>query len=313
MQSSKLNFYSTSKGGKLKRDNTVKLSGLFSPSEKCKTDNNLGLVTQQNWINKKDILNNKDVKRKKSLDLQSFDDPISPLFNQKMTNAEALHDKGARKNNFLKGSITQSGLSQVRSKNNSVSSNGFASIRKQLKRGSKKKRGSSVKANDFAFQSSKLKVDYLVPNRKLMQKKKSRAPTLVKLNGDSPYMEYLPDLYREYRPEEKKLKTKNNNTSMIDFYKKMDKAYSDVHSVGLKSRSGSREIHSRMSRHGSTNKSLNKMNSFRSQSSVKSRGANSVSSNRAKFRKKPKKNKSSNDDSFLKLAQMVKNKVYQKK
>jgi hypothetical protein len=258
-------------------------------------------------------LNNKDVKRKISLDPTSFNDPISPLFNQKMTNAEALHTKGARHNNFLKGSINASGLSQVRSKNNSVSSNGFASIRKQLKRGSKNKRGRSVKANDFAFQSAKLKVDYLVPNKKLIQKKKSRAPLLVKLDGDSPYMEYLPDLYREYRPEEKKLKTKNNNVSMVNFYKKIDKAYSDVHSVGLRSRSGSREIRSRISRHGSTNKSLNKMNSFRSQSSVKSRGVNSVSSNRTKLRRRPKKNKSSNDDSFLKLAQMVKEKIYQKK
>jgi hypothetical protein len=232
MQSSKINFNSTSKVKNLRRDNTVKLSGLFSPSERGKkTQKNLGMASQQNWRKKKDTLNNKELKRKISLDSQSFKNSISPLFNQKMTNGEALHDKGPRRNNFLKGSIKSSGLSQVRSKNNSVSSNGFAGIRKQLKRGSKSKRGSSLKVNDFAFQSAQLKADYLVPNKKFTQKKKSKPLNLAKLNGDSPYMEYLPDLYREYRPEEKKLNTKSNNGSMINFYKKMDKAYSDVNSV----------------------------------------------------------------------------------
>lgn len=55
------------------------------------------------------------------------------------------------------------------------------------------------------------------------------------------------------------------------------------------------------------------MNSLRSQSTVKSRGVNSARSNRAKLSRKPKKNKSSVDDSFLKLAEMVKQQVYQKK
>lgn len=244
----------------------------------------------------------------------SFLDPKSPLFKTKMTNAEALKRSQVKQNNFLRASINAAGQEQVHSKRSS-SSKGLTQIRTQLKRGTKKdKRGGSVDKNDFAFQSAQLKDEFnYSKTKRIIRRKVSKSPAVFRLDGDSPYMEYLPDRYREYKPKEKKLKTKNSNVSLNDFFKKVDKAYSDVHSVGLRSRSGSRDVNRRLSRKGSNNKSLVKMSTFRSQSSVSSRGGKSIRSNPSKLRKRPKKSQSSNDDSFMRMANLVKQKVYKNK
>jgi len=149
-------------------------------------------------------------------------------------------------------------------------------------------------------------------SRKLPRFKVSKSPAPFRFDGESPYAEYLPALYKEYKPKEKKLKRKNSNVSMNDFIRKVDQAYSETQSVGggFGRNSESRDGNVRLARKMVSRKSMKKMGTLRSNSSLaSSRGGKSVRSNPARLRKKNKKLSSKGDDSFMKIADMVKQKV----
>lgn len=230
-------------------------------------------------------------------------DSENPIFNKNITNEQALRAKGPRRNNFLRASINKSGQGILDSKG-SASSKGFSEVRKQLKRGNKEAKSKPRGINDLELNTHMLKTQYSSNSkRKLPKRKFSKSPAVIRFDGESPYAEYLPDLYREYKPKEKKLKRQNSNVSLNSFMKKIDKAYSDAQSVA--SRSGSRDGHFGLKRKRTNTKSLLKMGTLRSNSS---KGGNSVRSNPAMLRRR-KKSVTSVEDSFMKMAQMVKQKV----
>lgn len=242
-----------------------------------------------------------------------------PIFISNKTNAEIHRNKQLQKNNFLRVSINAGAKAQMDSRGSraSGSSKGFNDIRKALKRGSNKgttHRDKPITRNDLVLDTRALKEQYAKTPRKLPKRRFSKSPAVFKLDAESPYAEYLPDLYREYKPKEKKLKRQKSDLSLNNFFKKIDKAYSEVQSIGPKSRASSRNGGFGLSRKGTNTRSLRKMNTFRSESSVSSSGGNNtVRSNPARLNKKRKKNAPSDDDSFMKIASMIKQKVMQNK
>uniref|UniRef100_A0A7S3N432 Uncharacterized protein n=1 Tax=Euplotes harpa TaxID=151035 RepID=A0A7S3N432_9SPIT len=229
------------------------------------------------------------------------------LFKDKKTNADAHRGELIKKNNFLRASLNAGGKLQMNSNASANSSNGFKNAKKSPKKSND--RGRSMNRNDLVLNTTALKEEFGKSKKKLPRRRFSKSPAVFKIDGESPYAEYLPALYREYRPKEKKLKRQNSNVSLNDFFKKLDRAYSDVGSVGIRSRDGSRDGKS-LRRKGSNNKSLLKMNTFKSDSSVSSyHKQKSIRSNSSKVTKNKKKTSSVNDDSFLKLAELVKARV----
>ena len=105
---------------------------------------------------------------------------------------------------------------------------------------------------------------------------------------------------------------------MNEFFKKIDRAYSDVGSLGGRSRGRSRggSRAGTIRRKNSDNKSLNKMSTLKSDSSVSSYNKQSTirsRSNPGKLKNKNKKSSRGDDDSFKKIAQIIKNKVLEEK
>ena len=309
----------------VKRDVTRKMSDLLSPVATSTKKNNIlssASHTNDNWTKKKSIKKQITMKSSKKNSLRKFSQsPKStlhagePLFKTKMTNAEAHRNERVKRNNFLRASINAAGQEQVHSRGSASSSKGFTEIRKKLKRGTSNQR-KSLNTNDFAFQTAKMKEDFISAGKKKLPKRKvSKSNAMLKMDGESPYMEYLPDRYREYKPKEKKYKRQKSSMSLNSFYKKMDKTYSEVNSIGPRSRSGSRagsRTRNRLSRKGSNNKSLLKIGTLKSQTSVSSKGGKSARSNPSRLRKKPKKSQSSND-SFQQMANLIKERVLKNK
>ena len=318
--------YRNSKVGGLKRDVTRKMSGLLSPG--IPTSKNAKIVssaskTSEDWSKKFGLISKSTMKTNKRKSSKKLTHRGSHLLKSgeyflqgKLTNAEALRRDKVKENNFLRTSINAAGQEQVHSRRSS-SSRGFDGLRKKLKRGNTKK-GKSVSGtrNDFAFQANQMRTEMQTTARKkfLSKGKISKSPALIKLDGESPYMEYLPDRYREYKPKEKKLKRQPSNVSLNSFFRKVDKAYSDAHSIGPRSRSGSREFARKLTRKGSNNKSFGRINSIRSQSSVSSKGGKSVRSNPSRLKKRKQRKEEGNlKDSFQKMAQLIKQRVLKNK
>eukprot|EP00344_Euplotes_crassus_P007229 CAMPEP_0196997298 /NCGR_PEP_ID=MMETSP1380-20130617/2948_1 /TAXON_ID=5936 /ORGANISM="Euplotes crassus, Strain CT5" /LENGTH=687 /DNA_ID=CAMNT_0042413491 /DNA_START=1212 /DNA_END=3272 /DNA_ORIENTATION=+ len=296
----------------LNRDITRKMSDFFSPlgNESTKVAMvRMESKTSTNW-NKKNGIKKKTTMTKKSTRKLS-ESPTGlktgePLFKAKMTNAEAHRRNNLKKDNFLRASINHAGQEQVHSKG-SASSRGFADIRKKLKRGNSTHR-KSMNHHDFAVETKKMQDELRQTKRKFPKRKVSKGNAMIRLDGESPYMEYLPARYREYKPKEKKYVRQKSNVSMGSIVRRLGEAYSENRSFAGESRSGSRKS-GRPSRKGSHNKSLLRMGTFRSQKSVSS-NANSVKSGRSRLgKRKPKKSQSSNDDSFLQMANLVKQRV----
>lgn len=312
---------------------------MFSPSSSKKVDDvkmlGFGTIgaasaskTGENWAKKNNLKKFGTLKSNKSTKSNKKKFPKSkspkstlhagePLFKNKMTNEQAHRHELVKRNNFLRGSLNAAGNEQVRSRGNSKNSvksstKGFSQIRKKLARGTNSNQRRSMNHNDFALETAKIRDDYKSQIRKKIPRKKmSKSPAVIRMDGESPYMEYLPDRYREYKPKEKIIQRKSSNVSFNEFFKKINSAYSETHSIRGRSRTSSR---GGLSRKGSNNRSLLKMGTLRSTSSVSSKGGISVRSGPSRLRKKrPKKSQSSNDDSFMRMANMVKQRIIQKK
>lgn len=305
MSVSRMSFNKNNLKG-LGRDSTRRMSDLLSPGIGRNILFGMGSGTSSNWRNSKP-----KTSKKKTLTRKLSQSPTGrsegPLFKEKMTNAEAHRKKDLKKNNFLRQSINNAGQERVHSRRSS-SSRGFTDIRKKLKRGTSDKR-KSANEHDFAYQTRKMKDEFRSTSRKKLPKRKfSKANALVRLDGESPYMEYLPDRYREYKPKEKKYVRQKSNVSLGSLVQRFGDVYSETRSAAG-SRSGSR-VSKRIIRKGS-NKSLSRMSSFRSQRSVSSNGR-SVRSGPSRLKRRKKKSES-NDDSFLKMADLVKQRVLRNK
>ena len=294
--------------------------------------------THENWIPKK---NNIGIKKQNTLksevsqsvkkqikgkDLSSYEKPSnaqlpslviassnSNLFNDKKTNADAHRKEFIKHNNFLRTSLNAAAKIQMSSNPSAQSSKGFNNIKKSQKKENDK--GRKITQNDLVLNASALKAEYGNKKKLLPKRRYSKSPAPFKLDSESPYAEYLPALYREYKPKEKKYTRQNSNVSMNDFIRKLDRAYSDVGSIRGSSRNGSRV--GTIRRKNSDNKSLNRMSTLKSSSSVSSYNKQSTirsRSNPTKIKnKKNKKSSQSNEDSFLKMANFIKNKVLQEK
>jgi hypothetical protein len=206
-------------------------------------------------------------------------------------------------------------LENISSTGDLKSSKGMIANRKLIPKSTKAEvTNTKYNMNNLELNASALKKEY-GPNsrRKLPKFRVSKQNAVFRFDGESPYAEYLPALYREYKPKEKKLKRQRSNMSLNEFFRKVDKAYSDTQSLDLRHRSESRDGHSGLIKKKTTLRSYKKMGTFRSVSSASSnRGGNSVRSNPARLKKKKRKD-SINDDSFLKMANLVKNRVLQGK
>lgn len=254
-----------------------------------------------------------------------------PMFNGKLTNAQALGVKKPQQNNFLRNSLNSGGKAQIGMNDSSKlsfnalenisstgdlkSSKGMILNRKLIPKGKKaEEHNTKYNMNNLELNTSALRKEFGPnSNRKLPKFKVSKQNAVFRFDGESPYAEYLPALYREYKPKEKKLKRQRSNMSLNEFFRKVDKAYSDTQSVGIRHRSESRDGNSGILRKKTTLRSYKKMGTFRSVSSASSnRGGNSVRSNPARLKRKKRKD-SLNDDSFLKMANLVKNRVLQGK
>ena len=258
--------------------------------------------TQDGW-NK---LKKKDSRIKKQRTLKD-----NMLFKDKKTNADAHRNLNSKNGNLQRDTLNAAGVRQMDASSIASNSRGFRNG-KYIK--DKKRTHSAVP--DLASGIAALKADYEAqPKRKLPRQKFSKSPAVFKIDSASPYAEYLPDLYREYKPKEKKLKVKSSNVSMSNFLRKMDKAYSEAMSVVSESSHGSRPNRSRMryGRSNSNTRSLKKMGTLRSNISSSSGGDNTVRSNPAKLRKKKKPQSRKSDDSFMKMANMVKARVSKEK
>lgn len=303
----------------VKRDVTRKLSDILSPvgtTTNKKMMIGMASNTGSNWTKSKDFRKQPTLtKTKKKLSRKLSESPSGlksqgPLFKAKMTNAEAHRKKIVKKDNYLRASINHAGQEQVHTRRSS-SSKGFSEIRKKLKRGTDEKR-KSVNAHDFAYETKRMKDEFRSTTRKKLPRRKySKSNAVVRLDGESPYMEYLPDRYREYKPKEKKYVRQKSNASLGSVVRQLGQAYSETRSFAGESRSGSRAS-KRPSRRGSNNKSLLRMGSFKSQKSVSS-NRGSVRSGPSRLKKRRQKSQSSNDDSFLQMANLVKQRVLKNK
>lgn len=292
--------------------------------------------TQENWIPKRNNIGIKKqntlksevsqtAKKFKSKDMSSYDKPSfaqqpsqivassGNLFIDKRTNADAHRKEMAKHNNFLRTSLNAAAKIQMSSNASAQSSKGFKNFKspqnKQVEKGKK------ITHNDLVLNTSALKEQFGNKKKLKPQRKFSKSPAPFKLESESPYAEYLPALYKEYKPKEKKYTRQNSNVSMNDFMRKLDRAYSDVGSVHGGSRNGSRA--GTIRRKNSNNKSLNRMSTLKSSSSVSS--YNKQSSIRSRSNPTKLKNnrngrsRQSNEDSFMKMANLIKNKVLEEK
>ncbi|CAI2368980.1 unnamed protein product [Moneuplotes crassus] len=305
----------------LHRDVTRKLSDIFSPPGNTSTKNvgmKVGSKTGTSWAKKKELekqpttLTRKKKPTRKlsesSRDLKSRE----TLLNQQIANAEARRGRNIREDNFLRTSTHFGGEERVHTRRSS-SSRGFSEIRKKLKRGSSDKK-KAVSHHDFALESRKIRDKFRSTKRKkFIRRKACRSKSIIRFDGDSPYMEHLIDRYREYKPKEKKYRRPKSNASHGSLVKRLGEAYSDTRSFAGESRAGSRAS-KRPSRKGSNTRSLRRIGTFKSQKSVSSSSLHSVRSTRSRFkRRRPKRSQSSNDDSFLKMANLVKQRVLMNK
>lgn len=255
-----------------KRDETIKIADLLSP---------VGTIVPATSDSPPKMARTGDKWNSKSNKALISKQPTlksEKLFKDKKSNAEAHRNEKVKQNNFLRASINVAGKLQMDTNSAASDSKGFSNAKSQkaIKRSPKKgdqTRARSEMRNDFVSSIAAMKLEYAAqPKKKIIQRKYSKSPIEFRLNHESPYAEYLPDLYREYKPKEKKLKTNNNNVSLNNFLKKLDKAYSETMSMRSgNSRQSSRRGSKLFGRANSNNRSLKKIGTFRSDFSSSSR------------------------------------------
>ena len=303
-----------------KRDDTVKLSDLMSPVAPL-TGNNIhtGPMTKgkaekmaktgDNWNSVKPTS-----MKAAGISKQNTLKPEEKLFTDRKTNAAAHKRNSVMQNNLMTSALKDAGKMQMGDSSIASNNKGFGKAKSKKKTESVSRPGIKT---DLAAGMAALRAEYAAQSkRKIVKRKMSKSPAVFKLDSESPYAEYLPDLYREYKPKERKLKSRHSNKALHSVMNKIDRAYSENFSIRGRSRAGSRagspssRGSHRFKRSDSNNKSLKRISTLRSHASSISNGNRSVRSNSSKWKgRKGRKQSEANDDSFYKLAALVKSKV----